>query len=112
MHPALSLGIVVRAVAHCLGSFPYQYHAKVAAKWGHTSVLELVSKELRRHFNFRLRLDVHLLGVFECNQWSIRFKHMPVGFDTTGCGTWSKNGDTWRLVDDLQKEEESLLDDY
>ncbi len=76
MHKCFVLGIVVRRLAHYLGSFPTRNHAKVF--WGlrgYVSVLELVSKEMHVHFNSKLRLEIHMLGIFEYKTPLGNFNH-------------------------------------
>ena len=55
VHP-LDIGHVVNRVARFVGGSQYSHHV---------SVFELVSKSMRAHFNAKLRLEIHLLGVLE-----------------------------------------------
>ena len=55
MHP-LDIGLVVNRVARFVGGSHCSHHV---------SVLEFVSKGMRAHFNAKLRLEIHLLGILE-----------------------------------------------
>ena len=58
MHP-LSIGLIVNRVARFVGGSHCSHH---------TSVFEFVSKGMRAHFNAKLRLEIHLLGILEYNR--------------------------------------------
>ncbi len=58
MHP-LDIGLVVNRVARFVGGSHCSHHV---------SVLEFVSKGMRAHFNAKLRLEIHLLGILEFNR--------------------------------------------